>query len=143
MAMQLRYAGEFYAVEGTVWRCEILQEADSAFESVGKLVPSVTGAPLVIEWPEHELEEPVCGSIATLVLNSPGDRTYEDLYTVQPGRIRLDVYREGVLYWSGTLDPETYEEPYEDGCNYDVTRYKQNPLCVMQRGFVVNWLVQA
>jgi len=121
MAMQLRYAGEFYAVEGTVWRCEILQEADSAFESVGKLVPSVTGAPLVIEWPEHELEEPVCGSIATLVLNSPGDRTYEDLYTVQPGRIRLDVYREGVLYWSGTLDPETYEEPYEDGCNYDVT----------------------
>jgi hypothetical protein len=117
MAMQLRYAGEFYSVNGTVWRCEILQEAVSAFASVGELVPST----LIIEWPEHELEEPVCGSTATLVISSEGDRTYEDLYTVLPGQIRLDVYREGVLYWSGTLDPETYEEPYESGCNYDVT----------------------
>lgn len=121
MAMQLRYAGEFYAVDGTVWRCEILQEADSAYESVGELDLSTDNSPLVIEWPEHELEESICGSTATLILNSPGDRTYEDLYTVQPGRIRLDVYRGGALYWCGTLDPETYEEPYQRGMNYDVT----------------------
>ena len=120
MAMQLRYAGEFYAVDGTVWRCEILQEAASAFASVGELDFSAE-APLIINWSDHELEDPVCGSTATLVLNSPGDRTYEDLYTVRPGRIRLDVYREGILYWSGTLDPETYEEPYQQGADYDVT----------------------
>jgi hypothetical protein len=121
MAMQLRYAGEFLAVDGTVWRCEILQEAASAFASVGELVLSTTGTPLTIEWPSHELEEPVCGSMATLILNSPGDRTYDDLYTVEPGQIRLDVYRAGVLYWSGSLDPETYEEPYDSGSDYDVT----------------------
>lgn len=121
MAMQLRYAGEFYAVDGTVWRCEILQEADSAFVSVGELDLSTANSPLVIEWLESELENPVCGSTATLALNSPDDRTYEDLYTVRPGRIRLDVYRAGSLYWSGTLDPEFYEEPYAHGCNYDVT----------------------
>lgn len=121
MAMQLRYSGEFYAVDGTVWRCEILQAASSAFASVGELVPSTKTCPLIIEWPEHELHDPVCGSTATLVINSPDDRTYDDLYTILPGQVRLDVYREGALYWSGTLDPETYEEPYESGGNYDVT----------------------
>ena len=121
MAMHLRYAGEFLAVDGTVWRCEILQEAVSAFASVGELTLSGTSTPLTIEWPEHALEEPVCGSTATLVLNSPGDRTYDDLYTVEPGRIRLDVYRAGALYWSGSLDSESYEEPYDSGSNYDVT----------------------
>ena len=121
MAMRLRYSGEFCAVDGTVWKCEILQEASSAFASVGELEFSLSESPLVIEWSEHELHEPVCGSTATLVLNSPGDRTYEDLYTIIPGSIRLDVYRAGSLYWSGTLDPETYEEPYSRGSNYDVS----------------------
>ena len=120
MSMELRYAGEFLSKGGTAWRCEILQEADLPFDEVGELA-FPAGEPLILEWPERSKEEPLCGSTATLTVISPGDRTYADLYTVKPGTIRLDVYRAGVLYWSGCLDPEFYEEPYDRGSGYDVT----------------------
>lgn len=120
MAMELRYAGEFLSKDGTAWRCEILQEADLPFDEVGEL-EFPADEPLVIDWPERAKEDPLCGSTATLTLISPGDRTYADLYTVKPGAIRLDVYREDELYWSGCLDPEFYEEPYDSAGGYEVT----------------------
>ena len=119
MAKRLRYSGEFLSLHGDVWRCEILQEAPAAFPSVGELV-FPADEPLSIEWGERSPEEPVCGSLATLTIESPGDRTYADLYTEVPGSIRLDVYRNNALYWSGCLDTETYSEPYDRGSHYDV-----------------------
>ena len=116
----LRYRGEFRSVSGIVWRVEILQEAEAAFASVGEL-DFPADEPLVIEWDEKDKEEVICGSTATLKIISPGDRTYEDLYTVEVGRIRMDVYREDSLYWSGALDPEFYEEPYERTRDYEVS----------------------
>lgn len=61
------------------------------------------------------------GSTATIQIESPGDRTYEDLYTIDVGKIRMDVYRNNSLYWSGALDPEFYEEPYERARHYVVS----------------------
>lgn len=119
MAKFLRYTGEFLSRAGVVWRVEILQEADEAFAPIGSLDFESDEA-LVIEWSHAEKEEVICGSTAALQIISPGDRTYEDLYTIAPGRIRLDVYRENQLYWSGTLDPEFYEEPYESAAGYTV-----------------------
>ena len=119
MAKHLRYSGEFLSLSGVTWRCEILQEADSDYESVGDLV-FPADEPITIEWDERSPEEPVCGSMATLTIESPGDRTYADLYTEVPGAIRLDVYRNDVLYWSGCLDTETYHEPYDRYDHYDV-----------------------
>ena len=128
MAKRLRYSGEFLSLHGDVWRCEILQESVSAFQ-VGDLV-FPADEPLSIEWDERSPEEPVCGSMATLTIESPGDRTYADLYTETPGDIRLDVYRNNVLYWSGCLDTETYHEPYDRYDHYDVelTFYDFGPL---------------
>lgn len=120
MAMYVRYRGEFYDLPGTVWRCEILQEANAAFAQIGILDFPATGQ-LEIEYPATELEDPVCSSTAKLTIVSPGDRSYLDLYSIKPGQIRLDVYRAGALFWSGMLDPEFYEEPYEKGKNYDVS----------------------
>lgn len=120
MAKFLRYMGEFLSRAGVVWRVEILQDADQPFNSIGSLDFEADEA-LVIEWGHAEKEEVICGSTATLRLESPGDRTYEDLYTIAPGRIRMDVYRENLLYWSGALDPEFYEEPYEKAAHYPVT----------------------
>lgn len=117
MSMRVRYAGEFLSLSGSVWRCEILQEADTDF-TVGELVFPLD--PLQIDWDFRSPEEPVCGSLATLRIESPGDRTYADLYTEIPGEIRLDVYRDSALYWSGCLDTETYREPYDRGFRYDV-----------------------
>ena len=126
MSMVVRYAGDFLSRKGVHWRCEILQESDSALP-VGELTfPS--DEPLSIEWEEKSLEETICPSKAVLTIESPGDRTYADLYTIKPGQIRLDVYRyvptggseQKTLYWSGCLDPEFYEEPYDRGARYDV-----------------------
>ncbi|MDE6479273.1 MAG: hypothetical protein K2L45_03310 [Muribaculaceae bacterium] len=120
MAKYLRYSGEFISRAGILWRIEILQDAEEAFPEVGELTFEAD-SPLLIEWSREEKHATVCSSIATLKIESPGDRTYEDLYTIAPGRIRMDVYREDTLYWSGALDPEFYEEPYERAANYPVS----------------------
>ena len=116
----LRYTGEFVSRSGIIWRVDIMQEADAAFDTVGSLeFPADT--PLVIEWQREDKEKVVIGSNATLKIISPGDRTYEDLYTIEVGRIRMDVYKSNKLYWSGALDPEFYEEPYEMANGYEVS----------------------
>lgn len=120
MAKQLRYAGEFLSRAGVAWRVEILQEASQAFASVGELTFEAD-EPLLIEWKRTDKEEVLCGSTATIRVESPGDRTYEDLYSIEVGKIRMDVYRAGFLFWSGALDPEFYEEPYERAANYPVS----------------------
>ena len=116
----LRYKGEFLSRAGVIWRAEILQEAQAAFSQVGALEFDADEA-LVIEWKREDKENVICGSTATLQIISPGDRTYEDLYTIEPGSIRLDVYKNNALYWSGCLDPEFYEEPYERASQYNVS----------------------
>lgn len=116
----IRYSGSFVSRKGVVWRADILQEADTAFQDIGSL-EFPADEPLSIEWSRTDKEESLCGSTATLRIISPGDRTYEDLYTIEVGRIRMDVYRDGALYWSGALDPEFYEEPYEMLNNYEVS----------------------
>ncbi len=119
MAKYLRYMGEFLSVAGTTWRAEILEE-DYYGEEVGALEFDAD-QPLTIEWGDKSKDEVICGSVATLKIISPGDRTYEDLYSIEPGRVRLDIYRDNALYWSGTIDTEFYEEPYEQAQGYTVT----------------------
>ena len=105
---------------GVAWRIDIMQEADQAFASIGVLTFEAEEA-LLLEWEEKSKEEVLQGCLATIQIESPGDRTYEDLYTIEVGRIRMDVYRNNVLYWSGTLDAEFYEEPYERASKYPVS----------------------
>lgn len=116
----LRYTGEFLSRNGITWRVDIMQEADTPFETVGYLT-FPADSPLVIEWQREDKETVILGSNATLKIISPGDRTYEDLYTIEVGRIRMDVYKDNALYWSGALDPEFYEEPYEAASGYEVS----------------------
>lgn len=80
----LRYMGEFVSVAGIIWRVEILQEADADFEVIGSLA-FPADEPLVIEWGNKSKEEVICSSVATLKIISPGDRTYEDLYSIEVG----------------------------------------------------------
>lgn len=119
MAKQVRYRGEFLSRKGARWKAEIWQESETAFAEVGDLDFDATEA-VTIEWSSVAMEDVICGSSATLTILSPGDRTYTDLYTEEPGQIGLDLYREGALYWSGTLDSEFYEEPYEMYSGYPV-----------------------
>lgn len=117
---QLRYTGSFLSRGGTAWRADILQESASPYTGVGELTFPAR-EPLTIEWGEEGKEKPLLSSTATLKVISPSDRAYLGLYSVEPGLIRLDLYREGALYWSGCLDPEFYEEPYERAWGYEVS----------------------
>lgn len=120
MSKQLRYRGDFVSRAGVVWRIDIMQDADQPFDSIGVLTFEAEET-LLMEWEEKSKEEVLQGCMATLKVESPGDRTYEDLYTIEVGRIRMDVYRNNALYWCGTLDAEFYEEPYEKAAKYPVS----------------------
>lgn len=120
MAHFERYRGGFLSRAGVRWEVAILQEAAAEFDA-SEALTFPAEKPLEIMWEEVGKEDPVVSSSATLRIISPGDRTYLDLYTVRPCAVRMNVYRNGSLYWSGALDPEFYEEPYERGSDYEVT----------------------
>lgn len=116
MSMGLRYEGGFRSIAQTLYDVKIFQKG---------YVGAVTAVafcddPLLIEWPEVDKMEPVMSSNATLRLYSDNDRQFIDLYTIEAGSVRMDVYRNGTLYWSGTLDPELYEEPFAYKSDYAV-----------------------
>lgn len=114
------HTGSFLSRSGVTWQIDLLRQLDAAPDAVGTLsFPSEE--PLTIEWDDVERWEVIQGSSATLKIISPGDRTYADLYAIAVGEIRMDVYRNGLLFWSGTLDTEFYEEPYEAASRYEVT----------------------
>lgn len=118
MAKQIIYWGEFRSVAGTLYRVEILSD-DKSYTAQRVYFPYDT--PIEIEWNEVDKLEPVQGACLTLSLVSKADRQFIDLYSIEVGKVRIDVYREGKLYWSGMLDPELYEEPYSQKKDYDVS----------------------
>ncbi|WP_455962514.1 hypothetical protein [Bacteroides bouchesdurhonensis] len=134
MEKQLRYKGEFFSVAGTRWRVELWQDAQTPYPAVGELrFPA--NSPLVFEWAETDKLEPVQGSAATLQIVSKADRQYKDLYTVEAGSVRMDAYRNDVLYWSGTMDTEIYEEPFSYEKEYEVKLTFSDFAMLEQRNF--------
>lgn len=117
MSRKLRYSGGFYSRRQTFYEVRILQEGYTGeIEEI-----AFCDTPLEIEWSSTDKFEPVQSSRATLQLYSDKDRRFVDLYSIRAGNVRMDVYRNGLLYWSGTLDPELYEEPFSYKENYGVT----------------------
>lgn len=125
----LRYYSEFKSLDGATYRIELMQEAESAYtpEEVTLADDGIT-----IEWGEVKKIDPVMSSSATLRLMSMSDRQFIDLYTVEPKAIRLDVYRDSSLYWSGTIDTELFEEPYSQLTRY-VTEVTFSDFAVLDR----------
>lgn len=114
----LRYYSGFYSRDNIPYRIEIWQDAEAAFDPERI---TLAADPVEIEWAEVDKLKPVHSSSATLNMVSLSDRCFADLYTVAPGTIRLDILRNGALYWSGTLDTELFEEPYSYKDRYITT----------------------
>ena len=118
MSKTIRFQGSFLALGRHTIKVEILKEGDAPF------LDSLTfpaDSPVKITWAEADKLQPVLSSSCTLRLESMTDRQFlDELYTEDSGSVQLKVYRNGALYWSGTLDPEQYEEPYSRARNYDV-----------------------
>lgn len=111
------YTGQFGSKDEQLWRVSIKGDTDN---TVPGQLDFAGDEPLTIEWDETAKEDVMCSSTATLRVLSPGDRTYAGLYTIEAGAIAIEISRNDKLYWQGTLDPETYEEPYSDTSDYEV-----------------------
>ena len=131
--MQIIYTGSFRSVDGVLYRVDI-SSTDTSF-ATSQEVKFAYDTPVEIEWNEVDKLEPVQGSCLTLTLQSLQDRQFIDLYSIEVGTMRADVYRNGKLYWSGLLDTELYEEPYSERCDYDVT-FSFSDFAVLER---VKW----
>lgn len=118
MGKTLKYWEEFRSVRNTLYRVEILTDETSTTPIE---VVSPYDTPIEIEWNEVDKLEPVQGACLTLSLSSKSDRQFLSLFSIDVGTVRVDVYRDGTLYWSGMLDPELYEEPYSEKQDYDVS----------------------
>lgn len=117
MSKQLRFKGGFRSVNDTLYDMEIWQED---YKGASTHV-AFCDTPIEIEWADTDKLEPVQSSRATVTLFSDTDRQFVDLYTIKAGSIRIDIYRNKTRYWSGTLDPELYEEPFSYQSGYGVT----------------------
>lgn len=125
-----RYNGRFYGLiplyrngdrvitAETLWEVTVLQKADEPWECADLVLDADT--PLLLEWDDVRPEDVIEGSTATLRLISPGDRTFADLYTVDPLGVVLEVKRGDEVVWRGSLEPELYEEPYATADGYTV-----------------------
>ncbi len=102
--------GDHYTSAERLWEVTIYQMADTPF-AVADLM-FAADSPLSIEWGDTDPTEVVEGSTATLRLISPGDRTFADLYTVDPLGVVVEVKASGAVVWRGSMEPELYEEPY-------------------------------
>lgn len=118
MSKTIRFQGSFLALGGHVIDVEIWKDGDAPFLDV---LTFPADSPVVITWADADKLEPVVSSSCTLRLESVTDRQFlDELYTEESGSVQLKVYRDGSLYWTGTLDPEQYEEPYSYARNYDI-----------------------
>lgn len=117
MSEKLRYYRDFGGQKGDKWRVEIYQQ-----DYTGEATEVTLSAnPVMINWSAADKYEPLQPSSATVELVSVTDRQFFDMYQVKAGYVRLNVMLNGALYWSGTLDPELYEEPYYREKNYYVS----------------------
>ncbi len=115
--MESLYTRKFNSTEGTPYEVRVLSSDTSMAPST---VDMPWNAPVEIEWAETDKLDPVQGSALSLTLISDTDRRFVDLFTVEPGKIRVELLRNGVLYWTGCLDPELYGEPYSQDRDYEV-----------------------
>jgi hypothetical protein len=115
----LRYYSEFRDVNGALIRAEILQESAQGY--IAQEVELSADNTLSITWNSIAKEDPIQSSSVTITLASNTDRQFIDLYHVAVADVRLDLYRDGKIYWSGVMDTELYEEPFSYEKDYDVT----------------------
>lgn len=118
MSLYKRYMSSFKDIYQVQYDIEIWQEASEAFtvEEITLVRNAVT-----IEWVKQDKLKPIRSSAATLQILCQSDRKFIDLYTVAVKTVRLDIYRNRSLYWSGTIDTELYEEPYYTTSGYVVS----------------------
>lgn len=112
MAFQTRYFAELQSkFKGSLWRVEIAerdysgQPEEMAFEG---------GKPLRITWERRgdEFFVPIKASEATINILCTENFKYIGLFTSDPRRFRVSVFRNHALYWRGYVVADLYSESF-------------------------------
>lgn len=120
--MRYYWRTRFISLDGHVWmvRLEhIVDDGNNSSRFQGDLDIAADG--IEIEWKETTRHDALCGSACTITAASKGYADFRDFYSVNPGDICLELWRDNKRYWRGVLDCETYSEPYDADSGYDVT----------------------
>ena len=109
------YYNEFKGLDGILNRVEILSEVSGIDEYVktGK-------SPFVLRYADVMKLDPVHTAQATIHLISQYDFQFISLHTDDMPGYRVDFYRGGILFWTGWLDSELYNEVLSKSSPYEV-----------------------
>lgn len=109
------YYNEFKGLDGVLNRVEILSEVSGIDEYVktGK-------SPFVLRYADVMKLDPVHTAQATIHLISQYDFQFISLHTDDMQGYRVDFYRGGILFWTGWLDSELYNEVLSKSSPYEV-----------------------
>ena len=104
----MRYGGKyrlsFDSVSGTPYEINILEAGyDGPVEN-----RNLGSAPVL----KMDDGEAVRGTSLELSIETCFDGDLREFYTTDRKKFRVEVYRSGVLFWSGHILPELYSEPY-------------------------------
>lgn len=104
MSYGLKYRLSFDSVSDTPYEINILEAGyDGPVEN-----RNLGGAPVL----KMDDGEAVRGTSLELSIETCFDGDLREFYTTDRKKFRVEVYRSGVLFWSGHILPELYSEPY-------------------------------
>lgn len=104
MSYGLKYRLSFDSVSGTPCEINILEAGyDGPVEN-----RNLGSAPVL----KMDDGEAVRGTSLELSIETCFDGDLREFYTTDRKKFRVEVYRSGVLFWSGHILPELYSEPY-------------------------------
>lgn len=75
----------------------------------------------------------VKGMSAEIVLFAEQDRQFLDLYTADYKQCMVEVLKNGIPFFLGYLDAETYQETFSEDKYYDVSIFANNGINVLER----------
>lgn len=104
MSYGLKYRLSFDSVSGTPCEINILE---AGYE--GPVENRNLGSAPVLKMDDGEA---VRGTSLELSIETCFDGDLREFYTTDRKKFRVEVYRSGVLFWSGHILPELYSEPY-------------------------------
>ena len=104
MSYGLKYRRSFDSVSDTPYEINILEAGyDGPVEN-----RNLGSAPVL----KMDDGEAVRGTSLELSIETCFDGDLREFYTTDRKKFRVEVYRSGVLFWSGHILPELYSEPY-------------------------------
>ena len=104
MSYGLKYRLSFDSVSGTPYEKNILEAGYD-----GPVEKRNLGSAPVLKMDDGEA---VRGTSLELSIETCFDGDLREFYTTDRKKFRVEVYRSGVLFWSGHILPELYSEPY-------------------------------